>query len=132
MVINQIPHFSPTLFQEYLRITNFKGNFQHVYIRARHNLTRKWTVFPFLVTEDNITKLVLQWPTNQLLPLDIIEGITGTSAKGAAGTSKAVQKEKKIVTINLEKNTMQELEGEHDEDNHTEEQDQGTKDPVED
>lgn len=62
--------------------------------------------------------------------MDVVEGIMGTSAEGTTGTSKLVQKEKKKVTIDLEKNMVQELEGEHNEESHIEELDQGTEDPF--
>lgn len=57
----------------------------------------------------------------------IIEGITGTSQEGATGTSKEAQNEKKMVTIDLEKNIVlePEREREHSEEKHTEELDQG-------
>lgn len=45
-------------------------------------------------------------------------------------TSKEAQKEKKMVTINLEKNNAQELEHEKDKEQHTKELDHGTEDPY--
>lgn len=107
MVINQKPRLSPSLFMEYRRIVDFKADFHHAYIRVRSDLTEKWTKFSFLVTEDDITQLFLQRPTDFLFLTDIVEGITWTIVEGAAGTSKEAQKEKKMVTINLETNTMQ-------------------------
>lgn len=93
-------------------------------------MTKKWVVLPFLVTEDDIMQLVVKWMANWILPMDVIEGIMGNSAEGTTNTSKLMHKEKKKVTIDLEKNTVQKLESKHDKEPHTKELDQGTKDPF--
>lgn len=80
MVINQKPQLFPTLFKEYWCSADFKVDFHHVYIRARHNMMKKWMTFPFLVTEDDIPQLVIKWSVDWLLPMDVIECIMGNSA----------------------------------------------------
>ena len=69
---------------------------------------KKWTTLLFLVIKNDIMQLVLQWHTDQLFLTDIVEGIIGTSKEGTTGTIKATQKEKKMVTIDLEKDTVKE------------------------
>ena len=80
-------------------------------------------MFLFLVVEEDIMQLVLQWTTDSLLLTNILEGITRTSKEGGGRTSKEAQKEKKMVTIYLETNTVQEPECEKEEEKHTEETD---------
>lgn len=64
MVMKQKPRLSRSLLIEYQLIANFKVDFHHVYIYARHDLMKKWKMLSFLVIEDDIMQLVLKWLTH--------------------------------------------------------------------
>lgn len=88
----------------------------------------KQMTLSFLLTEDGITQLVLQWPFDWILLTNNVVGIIENSKECTTWTSKATQKEKKMVTIDLEMNIMQKPERDQEEEKHIKEPNQGTKD----
>ncbi len=61
MGINRKPRLSPTVYNRLQSFVEFKVDFHHIYLRARKDLTKKWSELPFIATDDVIFDVLETW-----------------------------------------------------------------------
>jgi len=68
MVVNQHPRLSPSLYDQYHNIAEFKAEFHRVYVKARKDLMETWNALPYLVTEDVLLETIQHWSVEWMTP----------------------------------------------------------------
>lgn len=67
-VVQSKPRSSLTLYEQYKMITDFKATFQNMHIRAKGVVEGVWYGLAYLITEDDLIRIIAKWPPTWLEP----------------------------------------------------------------
>ena len=63
---------SPTIYNNFQRMPEFKADMHHLYIHVRKDPEQSWVTLPFLVTDDAIYAVLVAWPLEWHAPDKVI------------------------------------------------------------